>query len=249
MTSCAPRRAAYALSRSPWTAEPAHCLCRAAGTPQDPQEHPLANELPLDHIVLGVPHLEDGAEEFERSTGLRPVFGGRHATGTANYLVDLGGEAYLEILGLMPDARGNGQVQPFGIEHVRRPRLLTFCLRSGDIERDAASAKERGHDVGEVLSLSRTSPDGARLNWKMSRRQPMAAGGVVPFLMDWGRTPHPTTRGLPSASLLDLRISHPDPDSVAASLRAVGSHSYEVGRGPGGLRATIDTPNGVITLN
>lgn len=61
--------------------------------------------LPLDHLVLGVPDLEEGVANFARRTRLSPVFGGRHPTGTADYLVKLGSSAYLEILGLMPDAR------------------------------------------------------------------------------------------------------------------------------------------------
>jgi catechol 2,3-dioxygenase-like lactoylglutathione lyase family enzyme len=65
-------------------------------------------KLALDHLVLGVPDLEQGAAWFEEITGVRPAFGGRHATGTANYLVGLGGDRYLEIIGILPEARGDG---------------------------------------------------------------------------------------------------------------------------------------------
>lgn len=64
-----------------------------------------------------------------------PLYGGQHAHGTANALVSLGGRASLEILALLPAARGNGQVEPFGIEHVTEPRLLTWCVGSVDTER------------------------------------------------------------------------------------------------------------------
>lgn len=42
----------------------------------------------------------------------------------------------------------------------------------------------------------------------------MTFDGVVPFLMDWGTTPHPTTRDLPECTLVDLEISHPAAHSV-----------------------------------
>jgi hypothetical protein len=58
----------------------------------------------IDHVVLAVPNLADGVAEFRRLIGVDPVIGGSHTNlGTANYLVGLGGGAYLEIIGPDPD--------------------------------------------------------------------------------------------------------------------------------------------------
>ena len=205
--------------------------------------------LRLDHLVLGVPDLRVAVADFEDRTGLRPVFGGRHATGTANYLVGLGSGAYLEILALLPEERGNGHVQPFGIEDVSAPRLLTWCVRSADIERDARAAADRGFDVGDLLSLSRDAPDGQRLAWRMSRLEPMPFDGVVPFLIDWGQTPHPSARhALPTAELLFLEASHPHIGQASLAMRAIGVAGTLLTPGPAGLRARIRTPRGEIEL-
>jgi len=60
------------------------------GTSYRSPGHPV-----LDHIVLAVPDLAEGAAGFARLTGVRPVRGGRHADlGTANFLVGLGVGAY-----------------------------------------------------------------------------------------------------------------------------------------------------------
>jgi len=54
-----------------------------------------------DHIVYAVTNLEAAIDEFEKLSGLRPVFGGYHTTkGTKNALVNLGNECYLEILAI-----------------------------------------------------------------------------------------------------------------------------------------------------
>jgi hypothetical protein len=148
----------------------------------------------------------------------------------------------------MPDARGFDDIQPFGIEHVTRPRLLTWCVQTSDIEGDSLRGRAQGYDVGEIVSLSRTSPDGDLLSWKMSRRRPMAFDGVVPFLMEWGTTPHPTTRDLPKAHLLDLQVWHPDTKAVIAALDALRAPKIPVHAGEPRMSVSIDTPKGRLEL-
>jgi hypothetical protein len=92
----------------------------------------------IDHIVLAVPDLADGAAGFAGLTGVRPTRGGRHADlGTANFLVGLGVGAYLEVIGPDPDRPDPGRPRPFGIDDLTgplwgsrtRPRRLTSGFR------------------------------------------------------------------------------------------------------------------------
>jgi Glyoxalase-like domain len=204
-------------------------------------------KLALDHLVLGVPDLEQGAAWFEMITGVRPAFGGRHATGTANYLVGLGGDRYVEIIGILPEGRGDGVAQPFHLERLTSARLVTWCLRSSGIQDDVESAKAAGLDLGEILSLSRLTPDGDTLAWKMTRRSPMYRDGVIPFLIDWGSTPHPTARDLPRVELTNFRLSHPEPNAVRSELDTLGQ-SVSVVAGAPMLHATLGTPSGPVAL-
>lgn len=204
----------------------------------------------LDHLVLGVPDLEEGVRLVEDLTGLTPLIGGRHATGTANYLLGLGDHAYLEIIGILPEERHNGIEQPFQLESLTAPRLTTWCLTSQDIDATVSQAARGGVDLGQVLSLSRTTPSGAVLNWRMTRRTPMADRGTFPFVIDWGRTPHPSSRDLPSARLKSLVIRHPEPDDLQRALftLSVDPATFTVVEGDFGLEATLETPRGSVRL-
>lgn len=55
--------------------------------------------LDLDHILYAVPDLQKGIGHFEKLTGVRPVYGGKHPhLGTHNALVSLGEKVYLELI-------------------------------------------------------------------------------------------------------------------------------------------------------
>ena len=149
--------------------------------------------------------------------------GGRHESkGTRNYLVGLGGSAYLEIIGPDPEA-----VRPptwFGVAGITEPRLVTWAIRPTDFDATVASARAAGYDVGEVESMSRRTTDGTVLAWRLTLRNPLAHGGIVPFLIDWGTTRHPASAGLPEVELVSFHAEHPDVAAVDRDLAAVGAH-------------------------
>jgi hypothetical protein len=212
---------------------------------------PLPVEALLDHLVYATPDLAATVAEFRAATGLDPAPGGRHVgRGTRNMLVGLGPTSYLEIIGpdveLAPDS---GQQMPFGIADLDRPRLVTWAVRPVDIETAAAASARAGADLGAIAPMGRDRPDGVRLSWRLATTQPAPFGGVTPFLIDWGTSPHPASdHGLPRATLLSLRGSHPDPAAVSAVLDAVGVQ-LPVEAGPAGLVAVLDTPAGPIELS
>ncbi|MFE1169218.1 VOC family protein [Nocardiopsis sp. NPDC058789] len=208
----------------------------------------------LDHLVYAVPDLAAGAADFVERTGVAPAPGGVHPVGSANALVALtvNGERaphYLEIVGPDPHREGSGPVPVFGLAHLERPHLATFAVR---VEDGLATAVERvrgvGHDPGDVEPWSRTTPDGTVLRWLLAKREPDAYPAPVPFLIDWGRTPQPGLGDLPALELLGLRAEHPDPDSLAPALTALGV-DLELGAGPEPLlEARLRGPKGEFVL-
>lgn len=185
-------------------------------------DHRALDHPELDHLVLATPDLAGTVAAFADRTGLRPAPGGSHVgLGTANHLVDLGHGSYLEIIGPDSAQSAPAQLRPFGIDDLAAPRLVTWAVRVRDLDAVIVDARDAGYDPGDAVAMSRRTPDGALLEWRLTPPQFGYGDGLVPFLIDWGGTPHPTTHGLPKAELLDLRATHPDPASVRPALVAL----------------------------
>jgi hypothetical protein len=72
--------------------------------------------------------------------------------------------------------------------------------------------------------------------------------GLVPFFIDWAKTPHPAGSATPGLSLIGLRAEHPDPEPVQEALFTLGL-DLRVQRGPRpALIATVDSPRGRVEL-
>lgn len=204
----------------------------------------------LDHLVYAVPDLAGAVDDLERRTGLRPVAGGRHlGLGTRNYLLRLGPAAYLEIIGLDVDhPPAPGVAVPFAVDRIVVPRLLTWAVHPVDLDAAAAGFAAAGADLGAPRDMSRRTPAGALLEWRLATALPLPFGGVVPFLIDWGSTAHPSSDpGLPTATLMSFVATHPDAAAVSRVLDTAGL-TLTVEAGPAALTATLDTPRGLVTL-
>ncbi|MEU3625864.1 hypothetical protein BS329_23710 [Amycolatopsis coloradensis] len=179
------------------------------------------SDLVLDHLVYAGPNLEEAIARVADLTGVTPVRGGRHVgLGTANYLADLGAGAYLEVVGPDPAQSEHVGPRPFGVDELTEPALVTWAARVRGIDAAIAEARERGYDPGEAFEMSRATDDGDLLTWRLT-----GAGGLdglAPFLIDWGSTPHPTTRRLPAIPLLLVIGVHPEPTAVESAVRALG---------------------------
>lgn len=206
----------------------------------------------VDHLVLGVPLLREGMDGVEELLGTRPVPGGRHpAFGTHNALVSLsagGAATYLEVIapdpGLEPPAGGRA----FGVEGLGGPRLLTWAVRVPSLDVLAEDGTLARIGLGEIQSGRRQRPDGTVLTWRLTDPYARPLDGTVPFLIDWGDTPHPSASAPQAGELAGLRIHHPEPGRVLEALEALGV-TVEVVRGPfPGLVATVRTPTGAVEL-
>lgn len=203
----------------------------------------------VDHLVWAVPVLEDGVALMERLTGVGAGPGGRHPRfGTHNALLSLGEDTYLEIIAPDPDAppRSGGLV--FGMDGIREPRLATWALRREDLEVSAEAAARAGCPLGELQSGFRDRTDGVRLTWRLTDPFAMPMGGVVPFLIAWGDTPHPASSAPVAGALMEVSVEHPDADGVRRVLEALGVEA-RVDRAPAPrLRARLSTARGIVEL-
>jgi len=204
---------------------------------------------PIDHIVYGASDLAAAVEELAELLGVHAATGGRHVgRGTHNALLDLGGGAYLEIIALDPEQPRPAGPLPFALDRVHLPRLVGWASRATDIDRRVTAARERGYDPGDVQAMSRRRPDGLLLEWRLTRHVPDPDRLVVPFLIDWGGSPHPSESVPRGVRLAELRAEHPEPAGVRADLEALGV-PLRVDEGPEpALLAALDTPRGRMVL-
>lgn len=202
----------------------------------------------LDHLVLATPDLAATVDLVARALGVKPVAGGRHpGRGTRNYLLGLGNGGYLEIIGPDPEQPEPEQPRPFGIDELAEARLAGWAVRVTDIDAAITAARTAGFDPGPASDLSRATPDGRTLEWRLTFPDFRERTQIVPFLIDWGRTAHPSAE-LPEVELRSLEAVHPDPVAAAERLRAVDANlPVRPGTRPA-LIATLGTSGGAITL-
>jgi len=204
----------------------------------------------IDHLVFAAPDLEAGVLHIENLFGVQATPGGRHPRfGTHNALVSLGQHTYLEIVG--PDPLRDTERMPeiFGLATVDHPQLVTWAAKSDDLAMVAARARSAGIDLGNVSAGSRRRPDGILLEWQLTDPYRDRMAGIVPFCIDWGTTSHPASSLPPSCRLMELTLSHNDPSRAEEALEAVTDMPIPVTQNKSRrIQATIDTPNGSITL-
>ncbi len=212
----------------------------------------MITRLTLDHLVYGVPDLVEAMYEFNRRLGRAPQPGGRHeGLGTHNAILPLAGETYVELIASDPDAPAPRQARPFGLDSLDGPRLITWAVRSRSIESDIKRAREHGFDPGAIIGMSRRSPAGELLEWKLTIRAKPFGDGLLPFVIDWGRTPHPAASEQGDRNdllLTEFSAAHPDPRSIGDALAALAVDlEVEVNPQPR-LSALIAGPEGDFLL-
>jgi hypothetical protein len=209
----------------------------------------------VDHLVIAARDLDEGVSYVASKLGVRAAPGGSHpAWGTRNALLAIGPEQYLEVIAPDPELTAPENGYPFGIEQLDRPKLVTWAAKAYGIDDVVARARELGYDPGPVFDGERRLPDGTALRWRLTMPQLEYGDGIVPFLIDWGSSPHPAG-GLPSAGRISgFEAGYPDPGSISLSLAAMGIKrtrlaGFRVGPGERSeLCATIETESGPVQL-
>ena len=203
----------------------------------------------VDHLVYATPDLAGGIETLEKLLGVRATPGGQHpGRGTHNALIALGPSTYIEIIGRDPGQPKPAQPRPFGLDDLSQPRLVTWSAKETDLPSLIRRAAAGGVTLGELSAGSRRRPDGLLLTWQYTNPRVVVADGIVPFFIDWGKTPHPAASAAQGGTLTGLSAEHPDPERVKTMLAHVGVE-LPLKKGPRpALTATIDSPRGRVEL-
>ncbi|WP_454117264.1 VOC family protein [Microbacterium lacticum] len=206
----------------------------------------------LDHVVIAGPDLDVLVAWFAERTGVVAAPGGAHPTGTANALVALTvdgarGPQYIELIGPNPDRPDPELPETFGIATLDAPAVQAYAVHPDDIEATVAAARAGGYDPGDVSDLSRRTPDGTLLEWRLTRGENRRLD--VPFLIDWGATPQPGLSDIPSIELVSFERAEPDPAALRDVLAAfdLGDGVAEVVEGEApGFRLTLRRADGEL---
>ena len=203
----------------------------------------------LDHLVLGVPDLDQGMAMVERRTGVRPAFGGRHpGRGTHNGLLALGGRQYLEIIALDPtQTETTGLLFP-ELSSLSEPAFVTWAVATDNIGGVASRASAAGYSPIGPLAGSRTRTDGSLLAWQTLRIDGCAIA-PVPFFISWpAGAAHPSEDAPRGCRLTSMTVEHPDPQALVACLRALDAVETVVPGPRPRLSVRLETPNGQVEL-
>lgn len=203
----------------------------------------------VDHLIWAARDLESGIAEVEVRLGVRATPGGRHlGRGTRNALLGLGEGVYLEILAPDPSQPASGGPLWLGVDPVKPSRLSAWAAKSPDVAGAVTAAARAGVRLGAAIRGGREAPGGTRLAWTVSDPGAVVGAGLIPFLIDWGGTPHPSAGAPRGARLLGLAAEHPDAASVRAQLNALGiDMDVRVAAAPA-LIATVACARGEVEL-
>lgn len=203
----------------------------------------------IDHLVYATPDLQLGINSVEKLVGVRATPGGQHpGRGTRNALLSLGASVYLEIIGPDPEQTAPTLPRPFGIDDLTQPRLVTWAAKGTNLEQWSSDARAKGVTLGPVIPGSRRRSDGVLLSWRYTDPRTVVADGVVPFFIDWGKTPHPASTAAQGASLIDLHAEHQDAKQVQSVLNALHLDLRVQAGLRSALIATISGPRGRVEL-
>lgn len=221
--------------------------------------------LKLDHLVVAARTLEEGERFVAGKFGVGTAGGGAHPLmRTHNRLLNLWGGAYLEVIAIDPDAppADAPRARLFALDDPAMqariesgPQLVHWVVRVDRPRLVARWQAQYPERIAPVVPMSRgastwalTVPDdGAFPAWQG------AGDGVVPSLIQWDTTRHPSA-ALPETgiALRSLTGYHPRAETIAEQLAWLGAAHLmriEPTSGAPGIVAEFELPDGsIVTL-
>ena len=210
----------------------------------------------MDHLVVAAATLDEGTAYLEEKLGVTVPEGGAHPLmGTHNRLMQLGADAFLEIIAIDPEAASPARPRWYALDDpamqarvAQRPSLITWVARTDDI---ANAAKAAAISPGPVIEGRRGD-----LLWQITVPDDgaMPEDGLFPTLIQWPGSlndhgPAPNMADL-GCTLKKLTVFHRQPAVMRTSLQSIGAEDLaNVAEGLPHLEAQIDCPKGIVTLD
>lgn len=189
----------------------------------------------IDHLVYGVPDLEEGIAYFKKVLGVEAHMGGRHLNhGTHNALINLGAECYLEIIAIDYNNKDVQAPRWMGLDLLLKPKLVRWSLKSEQLAQDCAILQTFNPALCTTTKGERKTTTGDLLAWQMTKPLASPEVEIIPFLLDWpAHSVHPTKNLALQAELLSIDFGHPN----AVELQTCFEHL--------GIKATISASSEV----
>ncbi|TMC98962.1 MAG: VOC family protein [Chloroflexi bacterium] len=141
----------------------------------------------VDHVLLPVADLEDGAQKLREQYGLEAIPGGRHPkVGTANMIVPLGRQ-YLELIAIADpqEAAASRLGRRVTLALAEGRMFVGWAVRTGSMDAMRGKLLAAGWDLPPIGEGSRRRPDGQVLRWRTQDLDTGAAPIALPFVIEW----------------------------------------------------------------
>jgi catechol 2,3-dioxygenase-like lactoylglutathione lyase family enzyme len=127
----------------------------------------------IDHVMICVPDLERGMEQYAR-LGFNMRRGGVHPGKGTHNAIAFNDEDYVELLAIHDEAQAEAALSwsaggtPLPAFIAAGGGIRYVVLQSDDLAADVAAMRERGVDVSDALDGARRTPSGSELRWKLA---------------------------------------------------------------------------------
>ena len=201
----------------------------------------------VDHVILGIGRLDAGTKEFEQRTGVRPVYGGKHPTGTENALVSLGGGTYLEIVAPQPGVAtetGSELAELLALESLTP---LGWAVSSQNLTELRTKLTDAAFSVSVPNDGSRVTPSSGTLRWQTFGLAKPLEG--APFFIVWSDgSAHPSSTSPAGCTLARLAIAGPDGEPLQRLGKSLDL-TVEFGvAAKSGMSLSLNCPQGSVTF-
>lgn len=213
--------------------------------PIQQQQQPAAV---IDHFILAINDLARGVADFERMTGVKPVFGGVHpGGGTQNALASLGDGRFIEVLA--PDPKQPNPKEPIeGLAGLKKLTPKWWALGTTDSFALQARLNAREIETTGNRPGSRALPDGSRLQWStFDIARPNHPW--MPFFIHWTDPAKQPSRTAPGGCRLEsVQIEDPNPDPLTHVLNTAGVKVTLTKSAASRMTIVLQCPKGRVTF-
>ena len=132
----------------------------------------------IDHVVIGVRDLQTAAAAMWDRFGLEPQPGGDHSgAGTANLLVPVGNDQFLELLAVTDPQSRHPIVRWLSRVVGDGDRLLAVAVEPDDLDATAARLGE------PIIEQDRVAADGRRVGFRLTGTMGLLSPEILPFFV------------------------------------------------------------------